>query len=118
MFISSTQYIYTYLIFSRIRHLGALTEGPGKPSIPYKVEELRLNLDENGNLSATGKDHYGKFSFTGTMDSNNNIDVLFHYLHDLANTFMEKFKFNKDMTVLKGTLPAKKFHGSFKLTEI
>ena len=75
-------------------------------------------MDENGILTATGKDKIGKLTFTGTMDSNNNIDVLFHYLHDLANTFMEKFKFNKHMTVLKGTLPAKKFHGCFELTEM
>ena len=81
------------------------------------MEEVHLNLDENGILTATGKDKMGKFTFTGKMDSNNNVEVLFHYLHDPTNSYTEKLKFNKEMNAFKGTLPAMKFHGSFELTE-
>jgi len=97
---------------------GTLTEGQGKPSIPYKDEELRLNLDKDGKLSGTGKDHVGRFSFTGTMYSNNKAEVLLQYLHDPANKYVEKFEFNKDMTEFKGTIPAKTFHGNFELTKM
>ena len=74
-------------------------------------------MDENGILTATGKDKDGKFMFTGPIDSNNNVEIVCHYLHAPYDTWTEKGKFNKEMTVFKGTLPAKKFHGSFELTE-
>jgi len=97
---------------------GTITEGPGKPKMPYKNEELILNLDKDGSLSATGKDHVGKFSFTGTMDSNGNAEVYFHYKHDPTNSYLEKMKFNEDMTAFTGTIPGKKLHGRFELTEM
>ena len=82
------------------------------------MEDVDLNMDEDGIIKGTGKDVNGKFTFTGTIDSNNNVELLFHYLQDPTNPWTMKGQYSKKENTFKGKFFEKNFHGTFELTEM